>query len=71
MKKLINRLSVRGKILLIIGINLFFLLVIGVIYFVGIQRLNTIKEEITTNSNALQYQQSADMMHDAIRGVIS
>jgi PAS domain S-box-containing protein len=68
MKNLINKLSVRGKILLIIGINLFFLLILGVISFIGIQRLNDIKEEITTNSSALQYQQSADMMHDALRG---
>ena len=68
MKKLINNLSVRGKIFLIIGINLFFLLVIGVISYNGLNTLNNIKEEITTNSSALQYQQSADMMHDALRG---
>jgi methyl-accepting chemotaxis protein len=68
MKNLINKLSVRGKILLIIGINLFFLLIIGVISYNGLNTLNNIKEEITTNSSALQYQQSADMMHDALRG---
>ena len=68
MKKLINNLSVRGKIFLIIGINLFFLLIIGVISYNGLNTLNNIKEEITTNSSALQYQQSADMMHDALRG---
>jgi PAS domain S-box-containing protein len=68
MKKIINKLSVRGKIFLIIGINLFFLLVVGVVSYLGLTKLNDIKEEITTNSLALQSQQAADMMHDALRG---
>ncbi len=68
MKKIINKLSVRGKIFLIIGINLFFLLVVGVVSYIGLTKLNNIKEEITTNSLALTSQQSADMMHDALRG---
>lgn len=68
MKTFIKNLKVKNKIFLIIGINLFFLLVAGVISYTGLTNLNDIKEEISNNSKALQHQQGADMMHDALRG---
>lgn len=68
MKTFIKNLPVKKKIFLIIGLNLFFLLISGIISYSGLTKLNNIKEEISTNSKALQHQQSADMMHDALRG---
>jgi len=66
-KNYIRDLSVRGKILLIIGINIFFLLVVGVITFIGLEKLDVIKNQITINGDAATTQGTADMMHDALR----
>ncbi len=67
MKRIINKLSVRGKIFLIIGLNLAFLFVISGIAYNGLGKLDSIKNDISLNGKALQYQLSADMMHDALR----
>ncbi len=67
MKKIINNLSVRGKFMLIIGLNLIFLGIISVIGYRGLSKMDGVKNNISRNGTALGHQLTADMMHDALR----
>ena len=68
MKKFINKLSVKGKILLIIAINILFLLVVFLTtVFLGMRKTATINLRIANTSKVGSLQQTSDMMHDALR----
>jgi GAF domain-containing protein/HAMP domain-containing protein len=66
MKKIQN-LKIKSKIGLIIGVNLFFILLLGIAGKIGLGKIDWAKEEIITNSDGIYHQLTADMMHDALR----
>jgi transcriptional regulator with GAF, ATPase, and Fis domain len=68
MKTYLKNLSISAKIMLIIGINIVFLIVLGAISYFALSKVDVIKNQIVENSSAAMFQMNADMMHDALRG---
>jgi methyl-accepting chemotaxis protein len=70
MKTYLKNLSVNGKILLIILLNIVFILVLGGIAYFSLSKVDGIKNQIVENGSAGMFQMNADMMHDALRADI-
>ena len=68
MKKWITNLSIRNKVLLIVGVNILSLFSATVVAFIGLSKINDLKDDIVVYGQALSLHQSNDMMHDGIRG---
>ncbi len=67
MKNFIEKLSVNKKVLFIIIVNIVFLLLLGAISYLGLNKIDGVKNQIVDNGSAVLNQMSADMMHDALR----
>jgi hypothetical protein len=64
---ILNNLKIKYKLLSLIGLNMFFFIVSGILCYWALVQLDNSQQRLISNTSAIYYQMNADMMHDALR----